>query len=58
MCHYRGSSMSEDRAKAETARQREFNAKRTEIVMNLRREANAAAQRASSHPAKEHIPAS
>jgi hypothetical protein len=57
MCHYRGSYMFEDRAKAETDRQRELEAKRTEAVDKLRREADAAAQKIASALAKEPAPA-
>lgn len=57
MCHYRGSYMSEDRAKAEADRQRELEAKRSEAVDKLRHEADAAAQKAASTPAKESVPA-
>jgi hypothetical protein len=57
MCHYRGSYMSEDRAKAEADRQRELEAKRSEAVDQLRHEADAAAQKAASTPAKEPVPA-
>jgi hypothetical protein len=57
MCHYRGSYMHEDRAKAEADRQRELEAKRTEAVNKLRHEADTAAQKAASTPAKEPVPA-
>jgi hypothetical protein len=57
MCHYRGSYVSEDRAKAEADRQRELEAKRTEAVDKLRHEADAAALKAASAPAKEPVPA-
>jgi hypothetical protein len=59
MCHYRGSYVSEDRAKAEADRQRELEAKRTEAVNKLRHEADAAAQKTASDttPIKESIPA-
>jgi hypothetical protein len=57
MCHYRGSYGYEDRAKAEADRQRELEAKRTQAVDKLKHEADAAAQKAASTPAKEPIPA-
>ena len=57
MCHYRGSYVSEDRAKAEADRQRELEAKRTQAVDKLKQEADTAAQRAVSTPAKEPVPA-
>ena len=57
MCHYRGSYVSEDGAKAEADRQRELQVKRTEAVDKLRHEADAAAQKAASTPAKELVPA-
>jgi hypothetical protein len=57
MCHYRGSYMHEDRAKAEADRQRELQVKRTEAVDKLRHEADAAAQKAASTPAKEPVSA-
>ena len=57
MCHYRGSYIAEDRAKAEADHQRELEAKRTQAVDKLRHEADAAAQKAASAPAKEPIPA-
>jgi hypothetical protein len=57
MCHYRGSYVSEDRAKAEADRQRELQVKRTEAVDKLRHEADAAAQKAASTPAEEPVPA-
>jgi hypothetical protein len=57
MCHYRGSYVSEDRAKAEADRQRELEAKRTQAVDKLKQEADTAAQRAASPPAKEPVPA-
>ena len=55
MCHYRGSYMSEDRAKAD--RQKVLEAQRTEAVDKLKHEADAAAQKAASTPAKEPVPA-
>jgi hypothetical protein len=55
MCHYRGSYVSEDKAKAD--RQRELEAKRTQAVDKLKQEADAAAQKAASTPAKEPVPA-
>jgi hypothetical protein len=57
MCHYRGSYMSEDRAKAEADRQRELEAKRTQAVDTLKHDADAAAQKAASTPAKEPVSA-
>jgi hypothetical protein len=57
MCHYRGSYMSEDRAKAEADRQRELDAKRTQAVDTLKHDADAAAQKAASTPAQEPVPA-
>jgi hypothetical protein len=57
MCHYRGSYVSEDRAKAEADRQRELQVKRTEAVDKLRHDADVAAQKAASTPAKEPVPA-
>jgi hypothetical protein len=57
MCHYRGSYLSEDRTKAEADRQRELEARRTQAVDKLKNEADAAAQRAASTPAKEPVPA-
>jgi len=57
MCHYRGSSLSEDKAKAEADRQKELEVKRTQAVDKLKHEADAAAQRAASTPAKEPAPA-
>jgi hypothetical protein len=56
MCHYRGSDMSEDKAKAEADRQRELEAKRTQAVDTLKRDADAAAQKATSTPVKEPVP--
>ncbi len=49
--------MSEDRAKAEADRQRELEAKRAQAVDTLKRDADAAAQKAASTPAKEPAPA-
>jgi hypothetical protein len=57
MCHYRGSYVSEDRAKAEADRQRELEVKRTQVVDKLRHEADTAAQKAASTPAREPVPA-
>jgi hypothetical protein len=57
MCHYRGSYVSEDRAKAEADRRRELEAKRTEAVNKLWHEADTAAQKAPSSPATEPVPA-
>ena len=57
MCHYRGSYMSEDRAKAEADRQKELEAQRTQAVDKLKHEADAAAQKAAPTSAKEPVPA-
>jgi hypothetical protein len=59
MCHYRGSYLSEDRAKAEADRQRELEAERTETVNKLRQEADAEARKTALNttPGKESIPA-
>ena len=57
MCHYRGSYVSDDRAKAEADRQRELESKRTEAVNKLQHEADAAAQKAASTQAREPAPA-
>jgi hypothetical protein len=59
MCHYRGSYLSEERAKAEADRQRELEAKCTEAVDKLKHEADAAAQKTALNttPIKESIPA-
>lgn len=59
MCHYRGSYVSEERAKAEADRQRELEAKRTETVDKLRHEADAAARKSAldTTSGKESIPA-
>ena len=57
MCHYRGSYMSEDRMKAEADRQKELEARRTQTVDKLRREASTAAQQAALPSAKEPVPA-
>jgi hypothetical protein len=57
MCHYQGSYVSEDRAKAEADRQRELEAQRTQAVDKLKQEADTAAQKATSTPAKEPVPA-
>lgn len=56
MCHYRGSYVSEDRAKAEADRQRELETKRTQVVDKLKQEADTAAQKAASTPAKMPVP--
>jgi len=56
MCHYRGSYESDARVKAEAARQRELEATRTQAVDKLKQEAETAAQRADSAPAKEPVP--
>jgi hypothetical protein len=50
MCHYRGSWESEQKAKAEADRRKELQAKRTEVVDNLRRDAEQA--RPDDHPAR------
>jgi hypothetical protein len=57
MCHYRGSYMSEDRARAEADRQRELQAQRAQTVDKLKNEADAAAQKAASTQAKEPVSA-
>jgi hypothetical protein len=57
MCHYRGSYVSEDRAKAEADRRRELEAQRTQAVDKLRHEAGAAVQKAASTSAKEPVSA-
>ncbi len=57
MCHYRGSYVSDNKAKAEADRQKELETKRTQAVDKLKHEADAAAQRAASTPAKEPAPA-
>jgi hypothetical protein len=57
MCHYRGSYVSEDKATAEVARQKELEAKRAEAIDKLRHGADVAAQKAASTPAKEPVPA-
>ncbi len=57
MCHYRGSYVSEDKAKAEADRQKELVAKTTQAVDKLKHEADAAARRAASTLAKEPAPA-
>jgi hypothetical protein len=57
MCHYRGSYESEARMKADADRQREREAQRTQAVNKLKNEADAAAQKAASTPAKEPVPA-
>jgi hypothetical protein len=49
--------VSEDKAKAEADRQRELETKRTQAVDKLKHEADAAAHRAVSTPAKEPAPA-
>jgi hypothetical protein len=53
MCYYRGSSLSEDKAKAEAERQRELEAKRTQAVDKLKHEADAAAQQTAATLAKK-----
>ena len=57
MCHYRGSYIADERAKAEADRQRELEAKRTQAVDKLKQEADTAAHKAASTPAKEPVPA-
>jgi hypothetical protein len=57
MCHYRGSYIADERAKAEADRQRELEAKRTQAVDKLKQEADTAAQKATSSPAKEPVTA-
>jgi hypothetical protein len=57
MCHYRESYVAEDKAKAEADRQKEIETKRTQAVDKLLHEADKAAQKAASTPAKEFIPA-
>lgn len=57
MCHYRGSYISEDRTKVEADRQKEREARRTQAVDKLKNEADTAAQKAASTPAKEPVPA-
>jgi hypothetical protein len=47
--------MSEDRAKAEADRQRELEVKRTQAVDKLRHDADTAAQKAASTPAREPV---
>ena len=56
MCHYRGSYVSEDKAKAEADRQRELETKRAQAVDKLLHEADKAAQKPTPTPAKEFIP--
>ena len=56
MCHYRGSYVSDNKAKAEADRQKELETKRTQAVDKLKHEADAAARRAASTPAKEPAP--
>ena len=57
MCHYRGSYVSEDRAKAEADSQREREAKRTQVIDKLKQEADTAAQKAASIPATDSVSA-
>ena len=57
MCHYRGSYVSEDKAKAEADRQKELETKRTQAVDKLLHDAGKVAQKPASTPAKESIPA-
>ncbi len=53
MCHYRGSYVSDDKAKAD--RQKELESKRSEAVDKLLHEADKAAQKPAPTPAKESI---
>ena len=55
MCHYRESHVSEDKAKAEADRYKELETKRTQAVDKLLHEADKAAQKPASTPAKESI---
>jgi hypothetical protein len=55
MCHYRGSYVSDDKAKAEADRQRELETKRTQAVDKLLHEVDKAAQKPAPTPAKESI---
>ncbi len=57
MCHYRGSYVSDAKAKAEADRQEELESKRSQAVDKLLHEADKAAQTPASNPAKESIPA-
>ena len=57
MCHYRGSYVSEDKAKVEADRQKELETKRTQAVDKLLHEADKAAQKPAPTPEKEFIPA-
>ena len=57
MCHYRGSYASESQVKAETERQRERDARRTEAVDKLLQEADRAAQKPAPAQAKDVFPA-
>lgn len=57
MCHYRGSYVSEEKAKAEADRQKELEAKRTQAVDKLLHEADQAAQTAAPASEKEPISA-
>ena len=57
MCHYRGSYVSDDKAKAEADRQMELESKRSQAVDKLLHEADKAAQKPASTPEKESIPA-
>jgi hypothetical protein len=59
MCHYRGSYVSEERAKADAARRNEREAQRQGVVETLRREADKAAQDAvaDGKSVKETAPA-
>ena len=57
MCHYRGSYVSDDKAKAEADRKKELESKRSQAVDKLLHEADKAAQKPASTPAKESIPA-
>ena len=55
MCHYRGSYVSDNKAKAEAVRQKELETKRTQAVDKLLHEADKAAQKPAPTPAKESI---
>lgn len=57
MCHYRGSYASEEKAKAEAARQKELETKRNQAVDKLLHEADQAVQKTPPAPVNEAIPA-
>ncbi|KLK91638.1 hypothetical protein AA309_19140 [Microvirga vignae] len=57
MCHYCGSYMSEEKARAEADRQKELEAKHTQAVDRLLHEADQTAQTAAPASEKEPIPA-